>query len=107
VEQIWRCGGGGVRLRHAERAGRRCGTCVLLFVRPVCAGLNLIGVRILLREATVISSFGVRGLGSFYYIAVALGLADFGEPRTLWMTSCLVVLLSIVMHGVSVTPIMW
>jgi NhaP-type Na+/H+ or K+/H+ antiporter len=79
---------------------------ILLVIRPVCAGISLRGAPITLSEATVIAFFGIRGLGSFYYLAFALSMADFDEPRVLWVTVCLVVLLSIVMHGVTVTPIM-
>ena len=79
---------------------------ILLVVRPVSAGISLIGARLARREATVIAFFGVRGLGSFYYLAFALGMADFEQPRVLWVTVCLVVLMSVVLHGVTVTPVM-
>jgi NhaP-type Na+/H+ or K+/H+ antiporter len=35
-----------------------------------------------------------------------LGQAEFDQPATLWVTVCLVVLVSIVVHGVTVTPAM-
>jgi NhaP-type Na+/H+ or K+/H+ antiporter len=54
----------------------------------------------------VIAFFGIRGLGSFYYVAYALGQTVFEQPQILWVTVCFVVLSSIVMHGVLVTPIM-
>ena len=54
----------------------------------------------------MIAFFGIRGLGSFYYLAFALGQAEFDQPETLWVTVCLVVLVSIVIHGVTVTPAM-
>jgi NhaP-type Na+/H+ or K+/H+ antiporter len=79
---------------------------ILLLVRPICAGISLIRSRTPLHEATVIAFFGIRGLGSFYYLAFALGLAEFDDPRSLWVTVCLVVLLSIFMHDVTVTPVM-
>ena len=54
----------------------------------------------------MIAFFGIRGLGSFYYLAFALGLVEFERPETLWVTVCLVVLVSIVVHGIAVTPAM-
>ena len=39
-------------------------------------------------------------------VAFALGQAEFERPDTLWVTVCLVVLVSIVLHGVTVTPAM-
>lgn len=79
---------------------------ILLIVRPLCAGISLIGAGLPKREAAVIAVFGVRGLGSFYYLAMALGVAEFDQPRTLWVTVCLTVLVSIVLHGITVTPVM-
>lgn len=46
----------------------------------------------------------MRGLGSFYYLAFALGQAEFEGATILWVTVCFAVLSSIVMHGVMVTP---
>ena len=57
-------------------------------------------------EKGVIAFFGIRGLGSFYYITYALGQAEFEQSQILWVTVCFVVLCSILMHGVLVTPIM-
>ena len=79
---------------------------ILLIVRPLCAGISLIGAPLPLEETAVIAFFGIRGLGSFYYVAFAIGMANFGDTRTVWVTVCLVVLMSIVMHGISVTPVM-
>lgn len=79
---------------------------VILVIRPVCGWLGLVGHRARFSEKAVIAFFGIRGLGSFYYIAYALGQAEFAGSATLWATVCLVVLTSIVMHGVVVTPVM-
>jgi NhaP-type Na+/H+ or K+/H+ antiporter len=54
----------------------------------------------------VISFFGIRGIGSIYYLAYAMNRADFGHEELLWATIGFVVLVSIVVHGVTVTPIM-
>jgi NhaP-type Na+/H+ or K+/H+ antiporter len=58
------------------------------------------------RERWAISVFGVRGMGSFYYLAFAFNHAEFdGHPR-LWAIVTLVVLLSILLHGLSATGAM-
>ena len=54
----------------------------------------------------MIAFMGIRGLGSFYYVAYALGQAEFEAKQILWVTVCSVVLVSIIIHGVVVTPIM-
>jgi NhaP-type Na+/H+ or K+/H+ antiporter len=54
----------------------------------------------------VISFFGIRGLGSVYYLAFALQAARFEEPDLLWSTMGLTIVISIVLHGMTVTPVM-
>jgi NhaP-type Na+/H+ or K+/H+ antiporter len=79
---------------------------VLLLVRPVCGFISLAGYGASPVEKAVISFFGIRGLGSFYYLAFALGKAEFEHTEILWVAVCFVVLASILMHGITVTPVM-
>jgi NhaP-type Na+/H+ or K+/H+ antiporter len=57
-------------------------------------------------ERAAIAFFGIRGLGSFYYLAFALGHAAFEDPERIWATVTLIVLISIFLHGTTVTPVM-
>ncbi|WP_412126272.1 cation:proton antiporter [Streptomyces subrutilus] len=58
------------------------------------------------QERAVIALFGIRGIGSFFYLAYALGEGDFGVPaRELWAVVTFTVLLSVVVHGVCATPV--
>lgn len=79
---------------------------ILFVVRPLCGMISLVGARHSIEEKAVVAFFGIRGIGSFYYLAFALGQAEFDQARTLWVAVCLVVLASIVIHGVAVTPTM-
>lgn len=79
---------------------------VLLVFRPVIGWLALIDVKRPALERFVIAFFGIRGLGSVYYLAFALNHADFPDQMLLWETLGLIVLGSIVLHGLSVTPVM-
>ena len=79
---------------------------VLFVVRPVCGWISLAGLARPPGERGAISFFGVRGLGSAYYLAYGLGHAGFEQPERLWTAAGLVVLVSIVIHGVAVTPVM-
>jgi NhaP-type Na+/H+ or K+/H+ antiporter len=79
---------------------------ILFVVRPVSGWISLAGHKITSGEKAAIAFFGIRGLGSFYYVAYALGQAEFETPQIIWVTVCSVVLLSIVIHGVLVTPVM-
>lgn len=83
---------------------------VLLFVflvRPLAGLASLAGEgHHPLRERAAVAFFGIRGLGSFYYLAYALNKASFENAETLWAVLGLTVLVSIVLHGSTVTPAM-
>jgi NhaP-type Na+/H+ or K+/H+ antiporter len=79
---------------------------IVLVIRPVIGMASLTGHPAPWDEKAVIAFFGIRGLGSFYYLSYAVGRTDFPGSGTLWVTVCLVVLLSIVLHGTTVTPVM-
>ena len=78
----------------------------LALVRPLSGWLCLLGTGFPAGEKLVISVFGIRGLGTIYYLAYATGQAAFDEANTLWATGLLIVLISIVVHGIAVTPTM-
>ncbi len=79
---------------------------ILFLIRPIAGWIGLLGSPILKREKIIIAVFGIRGLGSFYYLAYALGHAPFSNANLLWVTVSLVVLISVVLHGIAVTPVM-
>ena len=58
------------------------------------------------RERLVTAFFGVRGVGSIYYLAYATGQAEFGGTRVLWSTVAFTIVLSVLVHGVAATPVM-
>ncbi len=58
------------------------------------------------RERLAVAFFGVRGVGSLYYLAYAAGQVTFPEERWLWSTVAFAVALSVFVHGVLSTPVM-
>ncbi len=78
----------------------------IFVARPLCCWLALSGAGRPPEERGTIAFFGIRGLGSFYYLAFALGHAAFERAETLWAAVTLIVLLSILLHGTTVTPVM-
>ena len=78
----------------------------IFVVRPVIGWLSLLGSGHPPREAVVIAVFGIRGLGSIYYLAYASGHAEFEGIETVWASVLLIVLVSIMVHGIAVTPTM-
>ena len=87
---------------------RSAGTALFLFVvaRPVSVMLGLAGTNTSLRLRLIIGWFGVRGIGSVYYLMYAI---NNGLPDTLALDltqiTTVVVALSILVHGVSVKPL--
>jgi len=78
----------------------------LLVIRPLSGWLGLIRSKTGPQERTVIAFFGVRGIGSLFYIAYALTHGHFDEPERLWAITAAVVAGSVVLHGVTATPFM-
>jgi NhaP-type Na+/H+ or K+/H+ antiporter len=77
------------------------GVTVVFVVRPLFGLLSLLGAKMPWRERFALSFFGIRGIGSFYYLAYAINEADFPGADTLWSIVGFTVLLSIIVHGVS------
>ncbi|GAB2960068.1 cation:proton antiporter [Saccharothrix stipae] len=77
---------------------------VLLVVRPATGLLALARGKTGPRERAVISFFGVRGVGSLFYVAYALQHGQFVDPDAIWRVVGLVVIGSILLHGTTATP---
>ena len=78
----------------------------IFLVRPVIGWLSLLGNDRWLAEKLVISFFGIRGLGSVYYLAYGLKHGQFQNPDLLWSVIGFTILISVLLHGTSVTPVM-
>ncbi|GAB2699105.1 cation:proton antiporter [Thalassiella azotivora] len=95
--------------------GALLGVLLVFVVRPLTAWLSLgRGAaddytgdgRLGPRERVATAFFGVRGIGSVYYLAYGTGHADFGDEGLIWSTVVFAVVLSVVVHGVTATPVM-
>lgn len=82
------------------------GLALVFVVRPLAGWVSLRGAPGRPAEHWVISLFGIRGVGSFYYLAYATTKADFPQADLVWATVGLVVVVSVVVHGVAATPVM-
>jgi NhaP-type Na+/H+ or K+/H+ antiporter len=79
---------------------------ILLVIRPLAGLIGLGGLRIARTEKLTLAFFGIRGVGSIYYLSYGLNHIDGMSGERLWSVVGLVILLSVVLHGLSVTPIM-
>ncbi len=80
---------------------------LLLVVRPISAWLGLLGSSTSLAQRSLIGWFGIRGIGSIYYLAYAInhGLTPQLATDLVGLTLTIVAV-SILVHGISVTPLM-
>ncbi len=77
---------------------------ILFLVRPL-AGLAAVGpLKVDNSEKSAIAFLGIRGIGSFYYLAYALQEAKFEQGAELWAAVSVVVVASIVIHGFTAKP---
>lgn len=82
------------------------GLAVILIVRPVAGLLAMIGSAQPWRERLLLAFLGIRGIGSVYYVAYALNHGDFGDSERLWAVVGFIVLASILIHGVTASPML-
>lgn len=80
---------------------------LFIVIRPVAVWIGLIGANTCELQRPLTAWFGIRGIGSIYYLmfAVSHGIPD-PLARNLIVLVLIVVGTSIVFHGISVTPIM-
>ena len=92
--------------------GVALGLALLLVVRPAA---GLIGLAPFARHESppltrgqrwAAAFFGVRGIGSIYYLAYAAGQADELGTDWLWSTVSFTVVASVLLHGVLASPVM-
>lgn len=80
---------------------------LLVVIRPVAVWLGLLGAPVSRDQRVLISWFGIRGIGSIYYVMYAI---NHGLPRALAAEimgyTLIIVATSVLLHGISVTPLM-
>lgn len=81
---------------------------LILFVRPISVWLGLIKCKNLSKpQKYFISWFGIRGIGSLYYLMYAIQKGiPLETAETLSRITFAVIAVSILVHGISVTPLM-
>jgi sodium/hydrogen antiporter len=83
------------------------GAALVFVIRPVTAWLSLHGSPELVgHERLAVAFFGVRGIGSIYYLAFALSTDYLPEGLELWGVVAFTIALSVVVHGTAATPAM-
>ncbi|MBN3754848.1 cation transporter [Paraburkholderia sp. Tr-20389] len=82
---------------------------LFVVVRPLAVETSLLGSSASHAQRRLMSWFGIRGIGSFYYLALALESTPAGHMQTLLPLVPLtlaVITSSVIVHGVTATPLM-
>jgi sodium/hydrogen antiporter len=80
---------------------------LFLVIRPAAVAIGLVGTQVHPSQRRLMAWFGIRGIGSLYYLFYAISHAL--EPalaQRLLSITVAVVMASVIVHGVSVTPLM-
>ncbi|MCC3474532.1 MAG: sodium:proton antiporter [Microcoleus sp. PH2017_40_RAT_O_B] len=80
---------------------------LIFLIRPVGAWISTIGSRLHPASRWLCGWFGIRGVGSIYYLTYAFGHGLKGETaeKIAWITFTTIVI-SVIVHGISATPLM-
>jgi NhaP-type Na+/H+ or K+/H+ antiporter len=80
---------------------------LLLLVRPLTVLASFVRSPVPMRQRLFLGWFGVRGIGSLYYAAAAVGVGTLGVENevTVFWTIAACVIVSILAHGVTASPV--
>lgn len=101
-------------LDHLDWRGVAVAVALVLVVRPATGWLALtVAARdahedggLDRREAAAVAFFGVRGVGSLFYLGYAVTHGEVPGEQWLWSTVAFTVILSVLLHGFTATPAM-
>lgn len=74
---------------------------LVFVIRPLIGWVALAGTGLAPRERFVTAAFGVRGIGSIYYLAFAAGSAAMPAITELWLVVLVTIALSAAVHGLT------
>lgn len=75
------------------------GAGLLLVIRPLVGWLSLIGTGMTSGDRMIVGFFGVRGIGSVYYMGYATGHMEFVNEDPLWALVAYTIFASALLHG--------
>jgi sodium/hydrogen antiporter len=86
---------------HFDWTHAAIGLALIFVIRPITAWISLVGTRLHGRERVVVAFYGVRGIGSVYYLAYAGHHLELVNEYQLWATIAFTILASTLVHGVT------
>ena len=74
---------------------------LVLVIRPLAGWLSLKGTALHPKERLVIAAYGIRGIGSIYYLAFVTSHFDLVNESALWATIACTIMTSTILHGLT------
>lgn len=86
---------------HFDLEHAAIGLALVFLIRPLVGWTSLANTALRDRERLVVSFYGVRGIGSVYYIAYAGHHVQLVDEYALWATVAFTILASTIVHGLT------
>lgn len=86
-------------LSALDWTGVAIGLSLIFIIRPLAALASLAWIPMAARQRAVISFYGIRGIGSIYYLAFAATHVDLPDQARLWAIVVFTIAVSTVVHG--------
>ncbi|MCV0403036.1 MAG: cation:proton antiporter [Chloroflexi bacterium] len=78
---------------------------LVLVVRPLAVMIALLPSGLALRQRLFVAWFGIRGIGSIYYLGFAFATLTPVDARPLFSVTAVAILVSVLLHGLSSGPL--
>lgn len=86
---------------HFDLSHGAIGLALVFLIRPSVGWMSLTNTALRGRERLVVSFYGVRGIGSVYYLAYAGHHVELVNEYALWATVAFTILVSTLVHGLT------
>jgi NhaP-type Na+/H+ or K+/H+ antiporter len=77
------------------------GALLILVIRPIAGWLSLLGTGLKRHDRAIVSFYGIRGIGSIYYLAFATGNVELVNETEMWAMVAFTILSSTIVHGLT------
>jgi len=78
---------------------------LIFLVRPLSVLIALLPSGLVLRQRLFIAWFGIRGIGSIYYLGFAFAALTPADARPIFSVVAVAILVSVALHGLSSGPL--
>lgn len=77
----------------------------VLLIRPLTGLIAILHNKFHIKEKLAIAFFGIRGMGSLFYLSFAVNKEVFKFEKELWSIVSFIIVLSILIHGLTATTV--